>query len=98
MGSRPAKRRPVVVVQSDALNRTALNTVVVVSLTTNLELAGFPGNVLVPASACGLHRDSVVNVTSVASVGRHELEPPTGMLPPALMRQIDAGLRLVLGL
>lgn len=98
VSSRPARRRPVVVAQSEALNRTGLNTVVVVALTTNTEWAAFPGNVFVPAGTAGLRRDSVANVTSVASVGRDELDESVGTLPMDLMRAVDAGLRLVLGL
>ena len=98
VSSRPAKRRPVIVVQSDAINRSPLNSVVVVSLTTNTEWAAFPGNVFVPAGTAGLRRDSVANATSLASVGRDELDEPIGLLPVALMRELDAGLRVLLGL
>jgi mRNA interferase MazF len=98
VGSRPAKRRPAVVVQSDHFNRTGLGTIIVAALTTNLHLSRLPGNVFVPAGTGGLTRDSVVNVTSVASVGRDELDEPIGALPLAVMRDVDEGLRLILGL
>jgi mRNA interferase MazF len=96
-GSRPARRRPSVVVQSDHFNRTGLGTIIVAALTTNLQLSRLPGNVFVPAGTAGLTRDSVVNVTSVASVGRDELDEAVGVLPLDLMKDVDAGLRLVLG-
>ena len=98
VGSRPAKRRPAVVVQSDHFNRTRLGTTLVASLTTNLDAATRPGNVFVPAGTGGVPHDSVVNVTSLASVGRFELEESFGVLPLTVMRQVDAGLRLVLEL
>ena len=98
VSGRPAKRRPGVVVQSDHYNRTGLGSTIVAALTTNLELATLPGNVFVPAGISGLLRDSVVNVTSVATVGREELDEPLGVLPFDLMRDVDEGLRLVLGL
>jgi mRNA interferase MazF len=43
-------------------------------------------------------RDSVVDVTAVITIDRVYLEPPIGLLPLDLMRQVDQGLRLVLGL
>lgn len=96
--SRPAKRRPVVVVQADSYNRTELATVVIAILTSTTRLANRPGNVFVPASASGLTEDSVVNVTALVTVDRRELEPRVGTLPPAIMRNVDQGLRRVLGL
>src|SRR5207249_10320416 len=61
-GSEPGFRRPVVIVQGDAFNRSALRTVVCVALTSNLRWANAPGNVLLSAQQTGLPRDSVVNV------------------------------------
>lgn len=98
VGSRPGKRRPVVVVQADFANRSSLATVVVAALTSNTGLTRFRGNVFVPASASGLPKDSVVNVTSVVAVGREQLDGPVGAVPLHLMRQVDDGLRRVLGL
>jgi mRNA interferase MazF len=99
VGSRPAKRRPVVVIQDDPFNRSRLNTVVVAVVTSNTALAAMPGNVFLPAVVTGLDRDSVVNVTSLATVNRSDLEtPPVGELPLHLMKQVDAGLARVLGL
>lgn len=97
-GSGPAKRRPVVVVQSDALNRSRVGTAVVASLTSNTGLANNPGNVFVPAAASGLPKDSVVNVTQLSAVDREALDGPVGTVPVALMREIDTGLRAVLDL
>lgn len=97
-GSRPAKRRPVVVVQSDPANASRLSTTMVASITTNTALVTAPGNVFVPAKVAGLPKDSVVNVTTVTAVDKTELEPAIGQLPTPLMQEIDRGLRLVLGL
>ena len=55
----PGFRRPVVVVQGDALNRSRVATVVCVPLTSNLKWASAPGNVQLSARATGLPRVSV---------------------------------------
>lgn len=97
-GSEPALRRPVLVVQADSFNRSRLHTVVVVSLTTNLRLAAAPGNVVCRPRGTGLAEPSVVNVTQVSTLDRRFLGERIGRLPPATLRQVEDGLRLVLGL
>jgi mRNA interferase MazF len=98
VGSRPAKRRPVVVVQSENLNRSRLATVVVVAVSSNTDLARHPGNVFLPAASSGLSRDSVINVSTLTTFDRYEIEEQVGSLPVAVMREVDQGLRRVLGL
>lgn len=96
--SRPAKTRPVLVVQSQPYNASQLATVLAVVLTSNTALAQMPGNVFLPAVASGLPRDSVVNVTAVITLDKADLEDPIGDVPGPLMRAVDRGLRRVLGL
>lgn len=98
VGSGPGYRRPVLVVQNDAFNRSRLGTVVVVALSSNIRLVDAPGNVLIPARSSGLPRDSIANVTQVVTVDREMLSEHVRTVPPALQRQIDEGLRLALDL
>lgn len=86
------------IVQAEAFNRSRLQTVLGLALTTNLRLAAAPGNVLLSASESGLPRPSVVNVTQLMTVDRAFLSEAAGRVPPRLMARIDDGLRLVLGL
>jgi mRNA interferase MazF len=95
-GSRPAKRRPVLVIQADSYNASNLNTVLVAVITGNTGLAAMPGNVFLPATATGLPRDSVVNVTALVTLGKDDLTDVVGVVPSVLMADIDRGLRTVL--
>lgn len=97
-GSRPAKRRPVLIIQADPYNASRLNTILAAVITTNTSLAALPGNVFLPAAASGLPRDSVANVTAVVTLDKADLDSTVGHLPAALMDDIDRGLRRVLGL
>jgi mRNA interferase MazF len=97
-GSAPALRRPVLVVSDDRYNTSRLRTVTVVVLTSTARLAALPGNVAIGAELSGLDRDSVVNVTQVATVDRDALDDRVGQLPTWLMTQIDDGLRRALAL
>ena len=95
--SEPGLRRPVVVVQADSFNRSALRTVVVVPLTSNLRWAAAPGNVRLTARATGLPRDSVANVSQVVTLDRSVLAERVGHLSPARFELVLAGIDTVLG-
>ena len=97
-GSEPGFRRPLLVVQADAFNRSRIQTVITVVLTSNLRLVEAPGNVLVPADVSGLPRDSVANVSQIVTVDREYLLESVGRLDPKTLRQVEDGLRLVLRL
>jgi mRNA interferase MazF len=97
-GPQPGFRRPILVVQSDAFNRSRLRTVVAVVLTSNLRLVEAPGNVLVPAKTSGLPKDSVVNVSQIITVDRDFLSEPAGRIRGQLLKDVENGLRLVLSL
>jgi len=97
-GSEPGFRRPVLVVQNDAFNRSRIATVIAVALTSNLRLLDAPGNVLLPARASGLMKDSVANVSQVVTLDRDSLVKRAGRIDAAAMRDVDQGLRLALSL
>lgn len=97
-GSEPGFRRPVLIVQHDAFNRSRLRTVIAVVLTSNLRLVEAPGNVLIPAKSAGLPKDSVANVSQIITVDRDFLSEPAGRLRGQLLKDVENGLRLVLAL
>ena len=96
-GSGPGFRRPVVVVQSDALNRSRISTVVCVPLTSNLKWAGAPGNVSLPARLTGLPKDSVANVPQIVSVDKEFLTARVGRLPHPKLQLLLSGIDVILG-
>lgn len=96
VGSESGYRRPVVVVQDDTFNQSRINTVIVVIITSNLELANAPGNVLLPHDASGLPRDSVVNVSQIFTIDKRFLTERIGSLPQAWQQELDEGLRTIL--
>jgi mRNA interferase MazF len=97
-GSKPANRRPVLVVQSDPFNASRLHTIIAAVITSNTGLAAMPGNVFLPAASSGLPKDSVVNVTALVTLDKADLEAETSQLPASLINEVDRGLRRVLGL
>jgi mRNA interferase MazF len=97
VGSSPGFRRPVVVVQGDALNRSRLATVVCVPLTTNLRWAEAPGNVLLPSRVTGLPNDSVANASQIIALDKGYLTERVGRLPSAKVDLLLSGIDVVLG-
>ena len=97
VGSGPGFRHPVVVVQGDAFNRSALGTAVCVQLTSNLRWADAPGNVRLEARVSGLPKESVANVSQIMTLDRRVLSEPAGKLPRATLELVLAGVDIVLG-
>lgn len=96
-GSESGFRRPVVVVQGAAFNRSRIATVVCVALTSNLRWADAPGNVLLPARTTGLPKDSVANVSQLVTLDREALTEPVGALPAKKLELVLLGIDIVLG-
>lgn len=98
VGSMPGYRRPVVIIQSNAFNRSRIQTIIVAVLSSNLRLAEAPGNVILKAKSTGLPKDSVVNVSQIITVDKLFLTEQVGALTSRQMEQVESGMRLALSL
>jgi mRNA interferase MazF len=96
-GSSPGFRRPVVVVQCDALNHSRIATTICVPLTSNLKWGLAPGNVPLSARLTGLPKDSVANVSQIVSVDKDFLAERVGKLPRPKLGLLLSGIDVVLG-
>ena len=97
-GSEPGFRRPVLILQSNDFNRSRINTVVAAAITSNTKLAMAPGNVLLSRRSVNLGRESVVNVSQIVTLDKTVLSERVGRLQPVKLREVEAGVRLVLAL
>lgn len=97
VGSAPAFRRPVVIVQGDAFNNSRITTVVCVVLTSNVKWAEAPGNVLLTQRDTGLPKPSVANVSQIATVDRAALIDRVGKLSRQKLELVLNGIDTVLG-
>ena len=89
--------RPVVIVQGEPFNRSAIATVVCVPLTSNLRWAEAPGNVLLGSGITGLPSDSVANVSQVITLDRSHLTERVGRLDASRLGLVLGGIDVVLG-
>ena len=97
-GSETGYRRPVVVVQSDAFNRSNISTVLVAAISSNVRLAEAPGNVYLKRRESRLPKDSVVNVSQLLTLDKKYLSEKVGKISAKRLFELEEGLRIVLAL
>jgi mRNA interferase MazF len=97
-GSEPGFRRPVLIVQDDAFNKSKINTVVVIPLTTNLLLENAPGNLRIEKDESGLSKESVIVVSQLYAIDRKRLIEVASRIPKRIMDEVENGIKMVLGM
>lgn len=101
LGSEVDKRRPAVIVSNDGSNsvvaRLGRGLVTVVPLTSNTARI-YPFQVLLPSTRTGLDRDSKAQAEQVRSVAFERVGGRIGLIPYALLAELDQALRLHLDL
>ena len=94
----PDHRWPGLVIQSDALNDSNLNTVNVLGITTILKFGELPGNVVLAEGEANMNEQCVVNVSRIRSVDKNSIKDEIGVLPKKRMNEIHDGLKLVMNI
>lgn len=95
-GSEPGFQRPILIIQSDAFNRSRISTVIAVVITSNLRLSSAPGNVVLSRKNTGLPKNSVANVSQIVTIDRSFLSEKAGTISPDNLKEVEAGIRLAL--
>jgi mRNA interferase MazF len=98
IGSVPGKRRPVVILQNDLINRSTIETVIVASITSNVALAKAPGNLLLEKKDSDLDQTSVVNLSQIVTVNKSWLTENVRMLSKNIVERIDHGIAIIFDL
>jgi mRNA interferase MazF len=97
-GSESGFIRPVLVVQDNHFNDSSIATAIVISLTSHMGYARYPGNVALSSTDSGLAKDSVINVNQLTTINKSELIKMIGSVSELVMDQIEYGLSVVLGM
>ena len=95
-GSELGFQRPILIIQSDAFNRSRISTVIAVVITSNLRLSNAPGNVVLSRKNTGLPKISVANVSQIVTIDRSFLSEKAGTISPDNLKEVEAGIRLAL--
>ena len=96
--SEPDISRPVLVVQAGDFNRSRINTVIAVVISSNSRMAEAPGNVLLSRKASGLLKQSVANVSQLITINKAFLKEKVKRLGKREFSEVEEGLRFVLSL
>ena len=96
--SEPGYRRPVLVIQADSFNKSKINTVICVIITSNILLAKAPGNIHLKKFESKLPKESVINISQIITVDKEYLINYISTLNKQIMNKVEIGIRLVLGL
>ena len=95
-GSEPGYWHPHIVIQNDLFNLSRIKTVVMCALSTNLKLAGAPGNVLLSEGEADLPRECVANISQVSTVNKEDLVEKIGQLSRERLNEVLSGIHLLL--
>jgi mRNA interferase MazF len=95
-GSEPMGRRPGLVIQSDILNDSKLNTVIMLAITSTIKFGELPGNVVIRKGEANLPKRCVINTTQIKSVDKKSIKEKIGTLSKRRMDEVYDGLKLVL--
>jgi mRNA interferase MazF len=96
LGSEPAKRRPVLVIQGDIYNRSEVSTVICVVITSNLNLAKAPPNFILEKGVSGLDKTSVINFSQMYTIDKSFFIQQISMLPKYVIAKVDMAVRQML--
>ena len=94
------KKRPAVIVQSDAY-AGKVRTLVVAEVTKNLSMANDPACLFIDfnspdGKATGLVRDSVVSLLVLMTVYVNDVDQVLGVLSTSMIQRLDSGLKAAL--
>ena len=95
-GSAPGYRRPVVVVQGDALNRSRIGTVVCVPLTSNLKWRD-PRQCIAFKADDGSGKNSVANVSLLVAIDKRQFVGCVGRISGRQLERVLSGIDMILG-
>jgi mRNA interferase MazF len=98
VGSEPGYRRPLLIVQANEFNKSKINTVIALAITTNVRLAGAPGNVLLSAKQSRLPKESVINISQIITIDKSFLTEKVHVISNKIMATVEEGMKLVLRL
>lgn len=97
-GSEPGYKRPVIIMQNDFFNRSNINTVIVIPLTTNMILADAPGNMAITKSESKLRKDSVIVLSQIEVIDRQRLIEKIVKIERKVMEKIENNILFILGI
>ncbi len=97
-GSEPKGRRPALIIQRDSVNRSSINTVIAIAITSNLKYETIPGNVRLYKGEANIPKPSVINVTQIKTIDKSYLGEKIGRISNEKLMFVKHGLEFIFDL
>ena len=98
IGTDPGKTRPVLVVQTDLLNKAGHPSTVICPITTNVKQNAEILRVHLKKGTANLHKDCDIMMDQVRVIDNKRLVKKLGELPKKLAESVSENLRIILDL
>lgn len=89
--SEPGFNRPVLILQDNLFNKSRIQTIIVVSITSNLLHAEAPGNVFLKKGESNLAKDGVINVSQISTLDKQWLIDKIGNISRTTVEKVNTG-------
>ena len=97
IGTEPGKVRPVIIVQSDLLNKHHFSSIIC-PITSNVQKESEILRIHLKKGCCGLNEDCDVMIDQVRSIDSRRLINKMGVAPPDVNEKIKESLKILLDL
>ncbi len=98
IGTEPGKTRPVLVVQTDLLNKIPHASTIICPLTTNIQKESEILRVHIKKGTANLNEDCDIMIDQVRAVDNKRLIKKLGKLPESLSNKVKENLAIILDL
>jgi mRNA interferase MazF len=96
IGTEPGKVRPVLIIQTNLLNRVSHPSTLICPITTNITNESNILRVPLKKGTAGLHQDCDIMLDQIRAIGNKRLVKKTGSLPKALIEELKENILIVL--
>jgi mRNA interferase MazF len=98
IGTEPGKTRPVLVIQTDLLNKIPHPSTIVCPLTTRVQKNAEILRVNLPKGTANLHQECDIMIDQVRAIDNKRLTKKIGLLPDELIESVKENIQIILDL
>lgn len=96
IGTEPGKTRPVLIIQTNLLNKIPHPSTIICPITTNVQTSSIILRIKISKGTCNLHDDCDVMIDQIRAIDNKRLLRKIGVLPLNLQELVKENIRIVL--
>lgn len=98
IGTEPGKTRPVLILQTDLLNKIPHPSTIICPITTNVKKASKILRVHLKKGMANLHQECDIMIDQLRAIDNNRLIKKIGDLPPDLVERVKENVKIVIDL